>query len=415
MKLAQDVQLHLLKTSQFKTNHITFRFSGELDSKTLARRVLVAQMLATANNVYPTSQTFREKLANLYGAQFSTCISKKGKVHIVDIDISFVSDKFILEGKSILGEIIHFLRAVLFKPLISVEHYQSKSFDLEKENLMRYLQSDKEDSFYYSHLELQKLFFKDEVLKYSKYATAELVSAENSYTTYQEFQKMLKEDQIDIFVLGDFDEYQVLQSIEEFPLEDRQKTLIFDYQQEYSKIVQEKVEQQENQQSLLQLGYHFPIAYGDHNYYALLVFNGLLGVFPHSKLFTEVREKRRLAYNIRSYFDIYTGLLQVYTGLDSNKRQQAFQLITKQFNDLKLGRFSSHLLAQTKKMLINNMQLFEDNPKNRIEMHYNHCVFGDKCLELKEWIDRIDKVSKDDIVKAANLIKLQSIYFLEGE
>ena len=72
MKLAQDVQLHLLKTSQFKTNHITFRFSGELDSKTLARRVLVAQMLATANNVYPTSQTFREKLANLYGAQFST-------------------------------------------------------------------------------------------------------------------------------------------------------------------------------------------------------------------------------------------------------------------------------------------------------------------------------------------------------
>ena len=32
MKLAQDVQLHLLKTSQFKTNHITFRFSGELDS-----------------------------------------------------------------------------------------------------------------------------------------------------------------------------------------------------------------------------------------------------------------------------------------------------------------------------------------------------------------------------------------------
>ena len=97
----------------------------------------------------------------LYGAQFSTCISKKGKVHIVDIDISFVSDKFIfLEGKVNLRRNYPFLKSGTFKPLISVEHYQSKSFDLEKENLMRYLQSDKEDSFYYSHLELQKLFLK---------------------------------------------------------------------------------------------------------------------------------------------------------------------------------------------------------------------------------------------------------------
>lgn len=227
MKLAQDVHLHLIKTTKFKTNHITFRFSGELNSKTLARRVLVAQMLAAANNAYPTPQIFREKLANLYGARFSTQVSAKGRVHIVDLDISFVSDRFVPEDGSILEEIVGFLREVLFNPLASVEHYQSKSFDLEKANLMRYLKADKEDPFYYSHLELQKLFFKEKVMQHSKDATADLVAAENSYTAYQEFQKMLKEDRIDIFALGNFDDYHVLQLVEEFPLKDRQKELNF--------------------------------------------------------------------------------------------------------------------------------------------------------------------------------------------
>ncbi|WP_057491181.1 EF-P 5-aminopentanol modification-associated protein YfmF [Streptococcus orisasini] len=415
MKLAQDVHLHLIKTTKFKTNHITFRFSGELNSKTLARRVLVAQMLATANNAYPTPQAFREKLANLYGARFSTHVSVKGKVHIVDIDISFVSDSFVLDGESILGEVIAFLREALFNPLASVEHYQSKSFELEKTNLIRYLEADKEDAFYYSQLELQKLFFKEKMMQYSKDATVDLIAAENSYTVYQEFQKMLKEDRIDIFVLGNFDDYQVLQLIEEFPLKDRQKELVFFYQQDYSKVVQEKVEQRENQQSILQLGYHLPITYGDSNYYALLVFNGILGAFAHSKLFTEIREKEGLAYSIGSYFDSYRGLLQVYTGIDSKKRRQTFQLINKQFNDLKLGRFSSYLLSQTKKMLINNIQLSEDCPKSMIEYDYNCQFLGERCLGVNDLIDKIVKVSKEDVVRIASLIKLQSIYFLEGE
>ena len=68
MKLAQDVQLHLLKTSQFKTNHITFRFSGELDSKTLARRVLVAQMLASTT---PPSSNDKAFPYEIYGKEYS--------------------------------------------------------------------------------------------------------------------------------------------------------------------------------------------------------------------------------------------------------------------------------------------------------------------------------------------------------
>ena len=56
MKIVDGVNLHLIKTEKFKTNHLTFRFTGERLKKTVAKRVLVAQMLATANADFPSSQ-----------------------------------------------------------------------------------------------------------------------------------------------------------------------------------------------------------------------------------------------------------------------------------------------------------------------------------------------------------------------
>ncbi|MCC9872378.1 insulinase family protein, partial [Streptococcus agalactiae] len=109
----------------FKTNHLTFRFSGDFNNKTVARRSLVAQMLVTANAKYPKVQEFREKLASLYGASLSTKISTKGLVHIVDIDIVFVKNTFTLEQENIVEQIVTFLEDMLFSPLISLEQYQT--------------------------------------------------------------------------------------------------------------------------------------------------------------------------------------------------------------------------------------------------------------------------------------------------
>src|SRR5699024_11577781 len=88
---------------QFKMNHLTFRFSGEFQQETVAKRVLVAQILATANATYPTAQRFRERLASLYGASLSTKVSTKGLVHIVDIEISFLKNRLVKTGEKKIG------------------------------------------------------------------------------------------------------------------------------------------------------------------------------------------------------------------------------------------------------------------------------------------------------------------------
>lgn len=414
MKIVDGVELHLIKNEKFKMNHITFRFSGDFNQKTVARRVLVAQILATANAEYPTAQRFRERLASLYGATLSTKVSTKGLVHIIDIELSFMKNRYTMAKENLLEEVIEFLYQVLFSPLVTVEQYQSKLFELEQANLINYLKADKDDSFYSSELGLKKLFFTNPASQTSKYGTAELAVVENSYTAFQEFQKMLREDRLDIFLLGEFDDYRMLQLFNRFPFEDRQKDLVFDYQQEFSNIVQEKLEVREVNQSVLQLGYSFPTRYGDKDYFTLLVFNGLFGGFAHSRLFTEIREKEGLAYTIGSHFDIFTGLLNVYAGIDKKNRNRAMQLINRQFSTIRTGRFSEALLKQTKKMLQVNLKLAGDSPKVLIERSYNGQYLKNH-YSVDDMIDNIDKVNKADVMQLTKNIKLQALYFLEGE
>lgn len=414
MKLAEGVDLHLIKREYFQTNHLTFRFSTNRHSKNIARRSLVAQMLATANEKYPTSRDLRIYLASLYGASFSTSIRARGPVHIVDIDIVFINNQLALQNEDIIEKILSLLYTVLFKPLISLEKYQTHTFEIEQKNLIRYMEIDNDDPFYISEEGLRQLYFYQEEMRLSKFSNIDLIEKENAFTAYQEFQRMLREDKIDIFIVGDFDDYQVIRSLTQFSFRDRQVELKKYYQQDISKIVKEKVVLRPFQQSILQLGYHIPFVFDDFEYYVLLVVDGLLGGFSHSKLFTAIREKESLAYTIGSRFDIYSGLFNVYVGIDRVNRNRVFKLINNQINELKMGRFSTQLVKQTKQMLINNARASLDNPKSIIEQEYSRQLYSND-YTLDYFIEQIEKVTKKDIISVVNVLKLQAVYFLEGE
>lgn len=415
MQIVEGVNLHVIKTGKFKTNHLTCRFSGDVTRVNKASRTLVAQMLATANASYPTSRLFRQKLAELYGAHLSTKIVIKGLIHIVDIDISFVDSRFVPGGENLLVEVFNVLAQVLYNPLRIVEQYQTAVFNLEKANLINYLEADKEDVFYYSDLELDKLYFSEPSLQEPKYSTAEQVDLENSYTAFQEFRRMLREDQIDLFVVGDLEESQVQNAMTHLVFEPREINLSPLYQQEVSNLITKKFDSKQGNQSVLDLAYHVPITYGGEDYVPLLAVNGLFGVFPHSLLFTEVREKAGLAYTISSHLDPYRGFIRVQAGIDSKQRLLTFQLITRQLIAIRSGRFGSHLLEKTKKMLISSAALSKDNPKILIEQAYNKIFFGSLTLQAGDFEQEVEAITKADIMRVASQISLQALYFLEGE
>ncbi len=74
---------------------------------------------------------------------------------------------------------------------------------------------------------------------------------------------MLKEDRIDLFFLGDFNEIEVLESLKKYKLTGRKETVNIQYRQEYSNVLREGIIRRNLGQSILEMGYHSTIGYED--------------------------------------------------------------------------------------------------------------------------------------------------------
>ncbi|WP_414255233.1 EF-P 5-aminopentanol modification-associated protein YfmF [Streptococcus cristatus] len=415
MEIIKGVHLHFIQSEKFKTNKIKVRFSAPMSEKTIAGRVLTASILETSNALYPTSQAFREKLANLYGANYSTSLSRRGLVHYLDINLSFVRDQFLSRKNMLADEILDFLKASLFFPLSNGQAFDTKTFEIEKRNVLTDLEAEIENHFYHAHRELNNLFYDLPEMRIPRVATIELVEKETAETSFAAFQQMLNQDQIDFFFIGDFNEIAVREKIQEFQFSEREQPLQLSYQQNYSNITREKLEQRDVHQSIVELAYHFSSQYGDRSHLPLIVLNGLLGGFAHSKLFVNVREKESLAYTISSHFDIFSGLMRIYAGIDRANRTKTIALINRQILDLKRGHFTDEELEQTKNMLKNSILLAQDRQNTLIERAYMSSVLGKKFLSLEAWLKALENVSKTDLIEAAQQLKLQAIYFMEGK
>ena len=415
MEITKGVHLHFIQSEKFKTNKIKVRFSAPMFEKTIAGRVLTASMLETSNALYPTSQSFREKLANLYGANFSTSLSRRGLVHYLDINLSFVRDQFLSRKNVLTDEMLEFLKASLFSPLSNGDAFDAKTFEIEKKNVLTDLEAEIENHFYHAHRKLNDLFYDLSEMRIPRVGTVELVEKETAESSFSTFQKMLKEDQIDFFFIGNFNEIAVRDKIQDFHFAEREQPLELMYQQNYSNVTRENLEQREVHQSIIELAYHFSAQYGDSEHLPLIVLNGLLGGFAHSKLFVNVREKESLAYTISSNFDIFSGLLRIYAGIDRANRTKTIALINRQILDLKRGNFTDEELEQTKKMLKNSILLAQDRQNTLIERAYMSAVLGKKFLSLEAWLESLENVRKNEVIKAAQQLKLQAIYFMEGK
>lgn len=388
------------------------RFREPISRENLGKRVLISNMLETTNAVYTTGKAFSRKLSALFGMAFSTGVAKKGRQHLLTINMSLVNPKFV--DFDTLGEAVAFLKTALFQPDRVENAFNPEVFRREQTNLVHYLESMNDDHAYYASRTLADLFFEDKHQALPSVATIELIKQENPESVFAYYQKMLQTDGIDIFVLGDVDEKRVAELFSDFDFSDRALGDELFYTQKVREEVNELLEEKEAAQSILQLAYQLPQTYGDADYLALQVMNGLLGGFAHSKLFTNVREKASLAYSISSTFDSFTGFFKISAGIDAANFEKARELIFEQVNAMRDGEFSEAEIEQTKTMLRNSYFIGQDSASNNIEMEFIKSLLPERFLETEPFLTGLSAVAKADIQRVAQSLTLQAQYFMKG-
>lgn len=412
----QGYTLHIVDDKKFKTIHFTAKFRAPLSRDTITKRALLPFVLQQGTAKYPTANQFRRALDNLYGATFSMDGTKKGEQHILTARMTLANQAYLSTDDNILQLGFDFFSDTLFNPKQENDQFDAKIVAKEKQTLTQKIASIADDKIHFANIRLVDEMCKDEPYQIHVHGYPEDIDAITEKNLAEYYQQILNEDQLDFYVMGDFESVDVEQLIGD--LFNRQ---VIKYENDpiitEDRSVQESkqiVEEQSIQQGKLHLGYRTHTRFQDPDYPSLQVFNGIFGGFPSSKLFINVREKNSLAYYASSQFESHKGLLFIYSGIAPADFEQAKSIILDQMEAMRQGDFTDEQIEEAKRQIINQYKETLDDPFGMIEVMYNQKV-GNSTRSVAQFIDAINQVNKDLIVKVANKLELDTIYFLTAK
>ncbi|PGA29336.1 peptidase M16 [Bacillus thuringiensis] len=407
------LRVHIIQTDKYKTNTFVFRFKAPLNEETVTERALLPYVLQSATEKLPSVIRLRQYLEELYGSSLAVDVSKKGEDHIISIYVDIANEVYLHDAPPLFEKALSMLSDIVLHPATEGNGFLSSIVESEKRALLQRIEATYDDKMRYANERLIEEMCKVEPYRLSANGKKESVMSITNESLYQYYQKVLAEDEMDLYIIGDISENAVdlvrkYFSISARPVRERNVLLHRRNNEE-----KEVVEKQELKQSKLHIGYRTFVTYKDEDYFALQLFNGLFGGFSHSKLFVNVREKNSLAYYAASRFESHKGLLFVMSGIEAKNYEKAVEIIKEQMLAMQNGEFSEEEIHQTKSVIQNQILEAIDTPRGFVEMLY-HGIISDRTRPVEEWLTGIESVTKEEIVKVAKNIELDTIYFLQG-
>lgn len=146
--------------------------------------------------------------------------------------------------------------------------------------------------------------------------------------------------------------------------------------------------------------------------YTLAILNVILGANMSSRLFEEVREKRGLAYEIRSGIGFFedTGAVTISAGVETNKELLAVRVIMRELKRLKAGLVSQDELRRAKDYFLGQFSLGLEDTLDHMLWAADRLVYRDDLPDHNEILKSIESVTNDDIrTLARHIFKTEGV------
>ena len=153
--------------------------------------------------------------------------------------------------------------------------------------------------------------------------------------------------------------------------------------------------------------------YKENSKYAMCLYNVILGESATSKLFQNVREKASLAYTARSNYVRQKNNIFIRCGIEIENYDKAVQIINKQLEDMRNGNFTDEDIENAKKYMVSGIKTVADEQDSEITYYLGQELSGN-LTNFEEYIEKIQDVTKEEILDIANNINTNMIYFLKN-
>lgn len=409
----ERIRLHVLPTKRFKTFAISLFAGVPLNEEKVTPIALIPFVLRRGTAKTPETIAFREKLDDLYGAGFGFDVYKRGDSQIVQFRMDVINDQFVSSEQSLLAASIEFLGDALTDPCIENGGFRAKYVDAEKTTLRKRLEAIVNDKIRYAAERCIEEMCAEEPYRLHPLGRLEDIEGITPESLYRHYEEWLENAALDLYVVGDTTLEEVTKLVgEAFKLKPgtpaRYVRPNVNHPVRDVKVVVDKMDVS---QGKLNMGLRTSIGYDDKLYPAALMYNGILGGYPHSKLFINVREKESLAYYAASRLDGHKGICTIQSGIEFANYEKAVAIIKEQLESMKQGQLSELEINQTKAMISGHLRELQDSAYEMLSYDFNSVLTGNERTSA-ELLEHVQAVTPADIVEVAKRVQLDTIYFL---
>ncbi|MFF2482587.1 EF-P 5-aminopentanol modification-associated protein YfmF [Paenibacillus sp. NPDC058071] len=407
------IRLHVLPTNRFKTFAVSL-FSGlPLSEASVTETALIPFVLRRGTANTPETKAFRERLDDLYGAGFGFDVYKRGESQIVQFRMDVINDRFVSSNTSLLAESLKLLGEVVTDPYQENGIFRAKYVEAEKQTLVKRLEAIVNDKIRYAAERCLEEMCEGEPYRLHPLGKLDAIPSITPQSLQSAYENWLRTAAFDLYVVGDTTLQEVSELVEQsFRLSDGEPAgySLPDVTREVAEV-KTIVERMDVSQGKLNLGLRTGIRYGDDDYAASLMYNGILGGYPHSKLFLNVREKESLAYYSASRLDGHMGICTIQSGIEIANYERAVVIIKEQLESMRNGELSELELSQTKAMISNHLRELQDSAYEMIAYDFNAVLSG-KERTASDLLAQVQATTAEDIVRVANKAQLDTVYYL---
>lgn len=406
-------KLHLIKTDKFKSITVKVSFHRVIKKNEITIRNILSDMFMQSSKKYNSKRELTIKAQDLYAAGLRTTNSRLGNYINTDFYLTVLNDKYTEDGN--FASSLEFLSEIMFNPDVENGKFNEEKLDIVKSTCRSALNSIKEDASNYSLIRMAEAFGEGEPISYRMMGYLEDLDNITGTSLYEFYLDMIKNDFVDIFVIGDIDIKEATDLIKMYFKFDILKKLKMPFMVDEKKPRRSKLvfnEEIDNTQSKLAIGCRINGLSEYERNYPLTLFNVIFGGCSDSKLFKEVREENSLCYTIYSITNKLDNVLLIRAGIDKENYKKTVSLIEKNLKDMCNGKFDETDILMAKEYYNTALEEIEDSQSKIINNYLMMELINTDDIDVKR--EKMSKVTKSEIVKVAKKVTIDTIFCLEG-
>jgi len=408
---ANGYDIHTIKLNKYRTSTMSIIFRKELKKEDISPYSILAKLLTESSLKYPKKRDITIELERLYGSFIYSYASIEGNTLNFEVSYDFLNPKYCYP--EYLGEVLEFPFELLNNPNIKDGKFDLDSYNICVNNFKTALEEEKEYASSYSLKRSLECMDINSPTAYSVNGYLEDLEKINPETLVETYKNLFKDFKIDIYLAGDVDMNQTVKYIKKyFKVSNKQ----VDYGSLYiENKTRDKVKQvvehgNYEQSSFVMLCNLVDLTKRERDI-VLPIFNSIFGGNElTSKLYTNVREKNSLCYNIGSFMNKFSSLLIIKAGIDEKNKDKCEELVNKCLKEMADGRFSEEDVLGAKKARIHQVILREDSPWSIINIQIANDL--DNLVSGNKLIKEYKTVTKKEVVNLAKKIKTNLVYLL---